>query len=322
MDILTALTNALEVRSSLLQINTSCRLFDGIGDGDRQVVIDRFNKVAVIHDYSGGDDGSRLLILKDILREKANIDSAYSWKRNKDNDSTERGATLLWGPPCPEFQISVDGQKLIVRPERVPQAGVFLDSAPVREFISEKKFKGRVINTFAYTGSLGIAAHLAGAAEVIQIDSSKSILSWAKENFELNKLPDGGIVRFIEEDTEEFLEKENRRIEAGKRELCDLIILDPPTVGRSEKGMFRVHHDLPGLLVSAMKLLKPGGYLIATVNTPDIGIDELDVLCEKSASEIGKSLEIELQIKPPAPFYRAPLSQSSVIRGIVARAFS
>lgn len=318
MNLLEAVENALTVRSSQLQLSNCCRLFDGLGDGDRLVVIDRFNHVAIIHDYSGGDESSRFLSLKNVLKEKAQIETAYCWKRNKDNDSSERGASLLWGPPNPEFQILIDGQKLIVRPERVPQAGVFLDSTQVRQFIADKKFKGRVINTFAYTGSLGIAAHLSGAAEVIQIDSSKSILAWAKENFEINKLPDGGMVRFIEEDSQEFLEKEHRRVAAGKRELCDLIILDPPTVGRSGKGMFRVHHDLPGLLVAAMKLLKPGGYLIAAVNAPDIGIDELDVLCEKSAGEIGKSIEIEFQIKPPASFYRSPLSQSSVMRGIIA----
>ena len=44
----------------------------------------------------------------------------------------------------------------------------------------------RVLNTFAYTGALSLAAARAGAAAVTSVDLAGGPLAWARENFRLS----------------------------------------------------------------------------------------------------------------------------------------
>ena len=46
----------------------------------------------------------------------------------------------------------------------------------------------RVLNTFAYTGALSVAAARAGASAVTSVDLSGGVLAWARENFRLSGL--------------------------------------------------------------------------------------------------------------------------------------
>jgi len=85
----------------------------------------------------------------------------------------------------------------------------------------------RVLNAFAYTGGASMAAKIAGA-EVTHLDAVKQIVSWGKENMNLNKLSD---IRWIVDDALKFLRREVKR---GKK--YDGIILDPPAYGRGPNG--------------------------------------------------------------------------------------
>lgn len=312
------LQDSIAKRTQLLKSQDCLRLFDGLGEGYRGLVIDKLSDVAVVHGYSE-------LVTTDFVKSnlieplRPLVKTIYLWPRTKDNDPRSRQAELIFGEAKPEFIVKVDGIRHIVRPERLPQAGIFLDSTPVRKFITEIKVKGRVINTFAYTGSLGIAAHIAGAAEVIQLDTNPAILAWAKENFELNKISDGGSMRFIEDDVMGFLEKEARRIEAEKREPCDLIILDPPTVGRSDKGLFKVHHDLPDLIELSARCIEKGGYLIITLNAPDLLVETIEIYLDKVLGHSERHFEILETFSADPLQYPTHLVESSVMRGLALR---
>ena len=48
----------------------------------------------------------------------------------------------------------------------------------------------RVLNLFAYTGGATMACAAAGASEVVHVDASKGMVSWAKENMVLSHLED------------------------------------------------------------------------------------------------------------------------------------
>jgi 23S rRNA G2069 N7-methylase RlmK/C1962 C5-methylase RlmI len=303
-------------RTQALRDKECLRIFDGAGDGYRGLVIDKLKDVAIVHGYADEINASFVKEKIAPLLESL-VKTVYLWQRSRDNDSRTREAELVFGQAQSEFVAEVGGVKLFVRPERLPQAGVFLDSAPTREFLVSRKFKGRVINTFAYTGSLGLVAYLAGANEVIQVDSSSAILAWAKENFELNLKPDGGMMRFIEDDVLGFLEKESRRINTGKKEACDLVLLDPPTVGRSERGLFKVHHDLPDLIEVAGRCVARGGCLIVSLNTPDISIDDIEILAEKVLGHSGRDFKIIQKLAPDPLEYPTHDIESSVMRGLI-----
>jgi 23S rRNA (cytosine1962-C5)-methyltransferase len=131
--------------------------------------------------------------------------------------------------------------------------GIFPEQGPnwtwIREQIQNGGSNLNVLNTFAYTGGSSLAAAAAGA-NVVHLDASKGIVSWAKENADQSKLGDKPI-RWIVDDVVKFIRREIRR---GNR--YEGIILDPPSFGRGPKGeVWKFENDLPALLETCRQLL-------------------------------------------------------------------
>lgn len=129
-----------------------------------------------------------------------------------------------------------------LKPFAFKHTGVFPEQAVnwdwsyslIKSRIAELKKKGmsrpvKVLNLFAYTGGATMAAAAAGA-EVVHVDASKGMVSWAKENAASSGLSDAHI-RWLVDDCGKFVERELRR---GNR--YDAIIMDPPSYGRGPKG--------------------------------------------------------------------------------------
>ena len=87
----------------------------------------------------------------------------------------------------------------------------------------------KVLNLFAYTGGATVAC-LAAGASVCHVDSSKGMVTWAKENVTSSGLAEKK-VRYIVDDVQKFV---NREIRRGNK--YDAIIMDPPSYGRGANG--------------------------------------------------------------------------------------
>ena len=114
----------------------------------------------------------------------------------------------------------------------------------------------RVLNLFAYTGmaSCFCAKHL---AETTHVELSKRCLTWARENFELNRLPEKSI-RTIQDDALYFIQKE-----AQKNHKYEIIIADPPNFSRISKTKeWNLEKILPRMIETLAKLVNPQGYAI------------------------------------------------------------
>lgn len=108
-----------------------------------------------------------------------------------------------------------------------------------------------VLNLFGYTGGATIALAKAGAT-VCHVDSSKSSVTFAKENAELNNLGDKTI-RYIVDDVRAFVKREIKR---GTK--YDGIIMDPPAFGRGAKGeVWKIEEDFLPLIDDLLQLLTP-----------------------------------------------------------------
>ena len=132
--------------------------------------------------------------------------------------------------------------------------------------ISKETKKGReinVLNLFAYTGGATVACLSAGAS-VCHVDSSKGMVSWAKENVISSGLKDRP-VRYIVDDVVKFV---NREIRRGNK--YDAIIMDPPSYGRGAKGeVWRFEDDITDLVELCTKVLSkdPLFFLINSYTT-------------------------------------------------------
>ena len=87
-------------------------------------------------------------------------------------------------------------------------------------------------------------------AIVTHVDSSRGMISWAKENVKLNHL-DENRIRYIVDDVIKFVKREIRR-----NHKYDIIIMDPPTFGRGANGeVWNIEKNLFELLSLCQDLL-------------------------------------------------------------------
>lgn len=121
----------------------------------------------------------------------------------------------------------------------------------------------KVLNLFAYTGGATLAAAKAGA-KVTHVDSSKGMVTWAKENAVSSGLGDAPI-RWLVDDCVKFVERELRR---GNR--YDGIIMDPPSYGRGPKGeIWKLEEKIHPFIELTSELLSdnPLFYLVNSYTT-------------------------------------------------------
>jgi len=136
--------------------------------------------------------------------------------------------------------------------------GLFLDARKKRALIRAEAAEKRVLNLFAYTSTLSVAAAKGGALKVDSVDLSNTYLEWSRINFALNGLEEQDAFGFIRSDVMQFISQA-----AKKRLRWDLIILDPPSFSNSKKmsGVLDIKRDHRELIRSCLSLLIPGGTL-------------------------------------------------------------
>ena len=82
------------------------------------------------------------------------------------------------------------------------------------------------------------------------VDSSKGMVTWARENAALSGLQDAPI-RYLVDDCGKFVQREIRR-----GNTYDAIILDPPSYGRGPKGeIWKMEDNIYAFLLDCARLL-------------------------------------------------------------------
>lgn len=156
-----------------------------------------------------------------------------------------------------------------VQPTGFKHTGLFPEQAANWKWIIEKiKSSGRqtkVLNLFAYTGGMTVAASYAGA-EVCHVDAAKGMVTRAKENIALSGL-ENRKTRFIVDDVLKFVRKETRR-----GSLYDAVIMDPPSYGRGPGGETWKIEDLLFDLADLCTQVISGNPLFFLINTYTTGL--------------------------------------------------
>ena len=176
------------------------------------------------------------------------------WEFKKNIDTTIRYKDLV-------FKIS---------PTNFKHMGLFPEQAYNWDFMMDKIQKSnrpiKVLNLFAYTGGATMACAKAGAVEVVHVDASKGMVTWAKENMKLCGLEDKKI-RFIVDDCLKFVKREQRR-----GHFYDAIIMDPPSYGRGSKGEVWKFENSINELVKACTQILSDDPLFFQINSYTTGI--------------------------------------------------
>ena len=142
-----------------------------------------------------------------------------------------------------------------IKPMGFKHTGLFPEQAVnwdwFSDIIKKSKQKVKILNLFAYTGGATVAALSAGA-EVVHVDASKGMVTWAKENVISSGLAEKS-VRYIVDDVIKFVRREARR---GRQ--YDAVIMDPPSYGRGPGGeVWKIENELYPLICDCMNILSP-----------------------------------------------------------------
>lgn len=164
--------------------------------------------------------------------------------------------------------------------------GLFLDHRPLRHILTQTTSHKRVLNLFAYTGSLSVAALKGGADFVQSVDLSNTYLDWAIENMHINGFSDGRISPITRMDVMEFLDLQLRKTQSGNASRFDTILLDPPTFSNSKRteNVLDINRDWPRLVHDCLSLLAPHGILYFSTNSRRLKFDRNDL-----PSKIGRN---------------------------------
>ena len=245
------------------------RLCNGEGDGLSGLAADIYGPFVVATALSRGlvgharalGEAAMALFAEDGLPLRGGVVKA---RLKAQGARPERAQDQVFGESPPE--------ELVVRESGVPfqvhlrggiNVGLFSDMREHRAGLARFVRGRRVCNTFAYTGTLSVAAARAGAARVVSVDLAAGPLAWARANFRLSgRDPEAAAYRFQPDDVFPFLEAERARGETH-----DVIILDPPTVSGARAAAWTAKRDYPELIAAACALLPDeGGHLWISAN--------------------------------------------------------
>ena len=236
---------------------TNCyRLVHGEGDSLPGLVIDIYDRTAVVQCHSVGMYLSRMAIAE-ALRTVFGEHLTAIYDKSSQTVPFKAGLNAIdgyiWGHAEKKANVVLEnGEKFLVNWEEGQKTGFFLDQRRNRELVRHYA-KGRtVLNTFCYTGGFSVYAASGGALEVCSVDASERAVHLADENMRLN-FGDDVKHEAVAADAVEYLKHIGDKY--------DLIILDPPAFAKHHKVLGNAIQGYKRINARALSQIKSGGIL-------------------------------------------------------------
>jgi 23S rRNA (cytosine1962-C5)-methyltransferase len=261
--IISLLERSTRVRASLFDARheSAFRLFNGFREGNPELVIDLYGRTAVIYNYADDPAQGNSLVeqAQPFLQQELAWLRAGVLKIRKGKSQPERRGQLLFGEK-PDTRIKEHGVWYAVDLTMNQDASLYLDTRNLRKWLLENMREKTILNAFAYTGSLGVAALAGGARRVVQHDLNRQFLNLAKTSYTLNGFP----IRKPDFITADFFSAVGRFKRTG--ETFDCVLIDPPFFSSTPKGKVDQVNESMRLINKVRPLVNDGGHLVAINN--------------------------------------------------------
>lgn len=272
--------SAAALRAPLWQANPqgAYRLFAGFYEGFSSLVIDTYADTLLLFDYSERGDISQAsfeqlaAMICDQIRP---FQTAFIKRRNHPDQALRRGKPLFGDNHT--TTIEEHGIRYRVDVTMNQDASFYLDTRHLRSWLRDNCAGKKVLNTFAYTGSLGIAAVAGGAARVVQSDRNRAFLNAAKTSCSLNGFPINKA---------DFITGDFFRVisELKAQPLFDCVILDPPIFSQTSGGIVNTLDEYHRLVNKVRPLVSHQGHLVLINNAVFLsGSDFMQTIADISA---------------------------------------
>ncbi len=245
---------AVDYRRKFADMN-SCRLIFAESDGLPAVIVDSFGGVLSLQCLSLGMER----FVPDICDAlEAELHPLGIYERNdvpvREVEGMRQVTGVLRGTVPDRVEIQENRVRFYVDVKHGQKTGFFLDQKENRAAIAPFVKGGRVLDCFTHTGSFALHAAHYGAAEVVGVDISEFACECARENAVLNGFEN---VSFVAENAFDYL-----RNGVYNNDQFDVVILDPPAFTKTRTALPAAIRGYKEINLSAMKLVKNGGYLV------------------------------------------------------------
>ena len=311
---------ALDKRQALIEQlqreeTTAYRLFNGSSEGWPGLTIDRYGDLLLIQTFHSTLENRQCGAIEQFYADaQPGLVAIY-------NDRS--GSNSRIGNPLPTERLA-EAQ----RPREFMELGIhylvqgrhsgqdpwlFLDMRAGRRRIQQDVPGKSVLNLFAYTCGIGIAAAKAGAAHVVNVDFAESNLKVGKENARLNELPIR--MRFVHSDAfaamrqlagigqpKKVRGKQMPAFPVLEQRAFDLVFLDPPRYAKSAFGVVDIVNDYAALMKPALLCTAEGGTLVCCNNAAQVNRETWADQIERCVAKTGRKLREIEWIAPEGDF--------------------
>ena len=319
----------VDLLSSLLASDTDCyRLFHGTVEGVPGLTVDRYGEVLLVQSFHVSLEAEALEAIEGWYRSTHPLFTRCVY--NDRSAGNSRIANVL--PEHAQAQAQIDIRELGVRyafraRHRGQDPWLFLDLRAARRRVQalvrdQAASAYSVLNLFSYTCGVGVAAAVAGAGRVLNVDFAASSLAVGRENAALNGM--SARLEFLESDyfpaARQLAGLEVPKGRRGQRlpfftrvaeESFDLVFLDPPRYAKSAFGVVDLVNDYGALFKPALLATREGGTLIACNNVASVDRDSWVAGLQGAVRRHGRVLRGLEFIAPeadfPSPDARPPL---------------
>ncbi len=275
---LTMIIEAVKRRGPVEEGAEVTRLFNGFYEGVPDLVLERYGRALVVFDHSDGAVSQALVreIADWALAAIKGLDCVLL-KQRQHPDEEHRKGILIAGESFPDSVVEL-GIRYGLDLRMHQDASFYPDTRELRRWLLAHAAGKKILNTFAYTGSLGVAAGVGGAARVVQTDINRKFLSLARRSWELNGLDPGSCEALVGD----FFRVVGRLRRAER--LFDILIMDPPFFSATKAGRVDLQAGMTRLINKARPLAAHESTLVVINNALFLSgaafKAELDRLCQ------------------------------------------
>ncbi|MBC8519638.1 MAG: class I SAM-dependent rRNA methyltransferase [Gammaproteobacteria bacterium] len=276
---------ALSIRERLF--SDSCyRLVHGDSDGLPGLVVDRFGDLLSVQITTAGMELVKTQLIAAL--EKVVAPTVILLKNDtsaRDVEGLERGVECVVGDAPELVMLKENGVQFEAPLISGQKTGWYYDHRMNRQRMKSYVKGQRVLDLFSYIGGWGVQAAVAGASEVICVDSSESSLEHVHGNAALNDVTDK--MATLHGDVFAAL-KELR----AAREQFDLVVVDPPAFIKRRKDQKNGLQAYRRVNELAMRLLSRDGILVSASCSHHLQRSQLKSILLQSSRHIDRNLTI------------------------------
>jgi 23S rRNA (cytosine1962-C5)-methyltransferase len=247
------LQQAAEYRKVVVENTEAWRLVYSEADHLPSLIVDRYGDYLVMQTLSQGTDRHKDLfaeILNELFAPKGILER--NDPRVRLLEGLEQKVGVLSGDVPDEIIARENGIAFACDLKKAQKTGSFLDQRE-NHFAARAYASGDVLDCFSYQG--GFALTIADRCSHIEsTDMAPAAVAAARRNQELNGISN---VSFREANSFDLLKEYD---EAGRR--FNMVILDPPAFAKNRDSIEAAHRGYKEINLRALKLLKPGGFLL------------------------------------------------------------